>query len=58
MINIKLVRDMIVVVGKFVGVDLVFKFKFWGVVNLVGNLNKGLLFIGFVFEVWDFWKES
>lgn len=49
---------MIAVVGKFVGIDLVFKFKLWGVVKLVSNLNKVVLFIGVVFEVWDFWKES
>ncbi len=56
--NIKLARDTIAAVGKFVGVDLAFKFKPWGAVNLAGNLNKGLPLIGLAFEVWDSWKES
>lgn len=56
--NIKLVRDGIAAVGKFVGVDLAFKFKPWGAVNLASNLNKGLPLIGLAFEVWDSWKES
>ncbi len=56
--NIKLARDAIVAVGKFVGVDLAFKFKPWGAVNLAGSINKGLPLIGLAFEVWDSWKES
>ncbi|MBH0305979.1 LeoA/HP0731 family dynamin-like GTPase [Helicobacter pylori] len=56
--NIKLTRDTIVAVGKFVGIDLAFKFKPWGAVNLAGSINKGLPFIGLAFEVWDSWKES
>ncbi len=51
--NIKLTRDAIEAVGKFVGIDLAFKFKPWGAVKLAGNLNKALPFIGFVFEAWD-----
>ncbi len=56
--NIKLARDTIAAVGKFVGVDLAFKFKPWGAVNLAGSINKGLPLIGLAFEVWDSWKES
>ncbi|MDO7810628.1 LeoA/HP0731 family dynamin-like GTPase [Helicobacter pylori] len=56
--NIKLARDGIVAVAKFVGIDLAFKFKPWGAVNLASNLNKGLPLIGLAFEVWDSWKES
>ncbi len=56
--NIKLARDIIAAGGKFVGVDLAFKFKPWGAVNLAGNLNKALPLIGLAFEVWDSWKES
>ncbi|WQZ82508.1 50S ribosome-binding GTPase [Helicobacter pylori] len=56
--NIKLARDGIAAVGKFVGIDLALKFKPWGAVNLAGNINKGLPFIGLVIEVWDSWKES
>ncbi len=56
--NIKLARDALVATGKFVGMDLAFKFKPWGAVKLAGNLNKGLPFIGLAFEVWDSWKES
>ncbi len=56
--NIKLTRDGIVAVGKFVGIDLALKFKPWGAVNLPGNINKGLPLIGLAFEVWDSWKES
>ncbi|GAA8713169.1 hypothetical protein HpBT350_06400 [Helicobacter pylori] len=48
--NIKLARDTIAAVGKFVGVDLAFKFKPWGAVKLAGNLNKAVPFIGFAFE--------
>ncbi|GAA7081347.1 50S ribosome-binding GTPase [Helicobacter pylori] len=55
--NIKLARDTIAAVGKFVGVDLLFKFKPWGAVKLAGNLNKGLPFIGFAFEAWDSWSK-
>lgn len=56
--NIKLARDALVATGKFVGIDLALKFKPWGAVNLAGNINKGLPFIGLAFEVWDSWKES
>ncbi|WP_100974815.1 LeoA/HP0731 family dynamin-like GTPase [Helicobacter pylori] len=56
--NIKLARDTIAAVGKFVGVDLALKFKPWGTVNLAGNLNKALPLIGIAFEAWDSWKES
>ncbi len=56
--NIKLARDGIVAAGKFVGIDLAFKFKPWGAVNLAGSINKGLPLIGLVIEVWDSWKES
>ncbi len=56
--NIKLARDGIVAAGKFVGMDLAFKFKPWGAVNLAGSINKGLPLIGLVFEAWDSWKES
>ncbi|GHQ71575.1 hypothetical protein VN0403_08040 [Helicobacter pylori] len=56
--NIKLARDGIVAAGKFVGIDLALKFKPWGALNLAGNLNKALPFIGIAFEVWDSWKES
>ncbi len=56
--NIKLARNGIAAAGKFVGIDLAFKFKPWGAVNLAGNLNKALPFIGLAFEVWDSWKES
>ncbi|GAA8143045.1 hypothetical protein HpBT117_08000 [Helicobacter pylori] len=43
--------------GKFVGIDLAFKFKPWGAVKLAGNLNKALPFIGFAFEAWDSWSK-
>ncbi len=56
--NIKLARDTIAAVGKFVGIDLALKFKPWGAVNLAGSISKGLPFIGIAFEVWDSWKES
>lgn len=56
--NIKLARDAIAAVGKFVGIDLALKFKPWGAVNLAGSINKGLPLIGLVIEVWDSWKES
>ncbi|GAA7315294.1 50S ribosome-binding GTPase [Helicobacter pylori] len=54
--NIKLARDGIAAVGKFVGVDWAFKFKPWGTVKLAGNLNKALPLIGIAFELWDSWK--
>ncbi|PDW30563.1 labile enterotoxin output A [Helicobacter pylori] len=56
--NIKLARDALVAVGKFVGIDLALKFKPWGAVNLAGSINKALPLIGLAFEVWDSWKES
>ncbi len=55
--NIKLTRDAIATAGKFVGIDLAFKFKPWGAVKLAGNLNKALPFIGFAFEAWDSWNK-
>ncbi|MDU9770257.1 LeoA/HP0731 family dynamin-like GTPase, partial [Helicobacter pylori] len=55
--NIKLARDTIAAVGKFVGVDLTFKFKPWGAVKLAGNLNKALPLIGLAFEVWDSYNK-
>lgn len=55
--NIKLARYAIAAVGKFVGLDLAFKFKPWGAVKLAGNLNKALPFIGFAFEAWDSWNK-
>ncbi|GAA8841101.1 hypothetical protein HpRN165_11350 [Helicobacter pylori] len=57
--NIKLARDTIAAVGKFVGIDLAFKFKPWGTVKLAGNLNKALPFylIGFAFEAWDSYNK-
>ncbi len=56
--NIKLARDGIAAVGKFVGVDLALKFKPWGAVNLASSINKALPLIGLAFEAWDSWKES
>ncbi|WRD63589.1 dynactin subunit 1 [Helicobacter pylori] len=55
--NIKLARDTIAAAGKFVGIDLAFKFKPWGTVKLAGNLNKALPFIGFAFEAWDSYNK-
>ncbi|MGL2790145.1 LeoA/HP0731 family dynamin-like GTPase [Helicobacter pylori] len=55
--NIKLARDTIAAVGKFVGVDLAFKFKPWGAVKLAGNLNKALPLISIAFEAWDSYNE-
>ncbi|WP_231227763.1 LeoA/HP0731 family dynamin-like GTPase [Helicobacter pylori] len=55
--NIKLARDGVAAVGKFVGIDLTFKFKPWGAVKLAGNLNKALPFIGFAFEAWDSYNK-
>ncbi len=55
--NIKLARDTIAAVGKFVGIDLAFKFKPWGAVKLAGNLNKALSLIGVAFEAWDSWNK-
>ncbi|RKV18320.1 labile enterotoxin output A [Helicobacter pylori] len=51
--NIKLARDTIAAVGKFVGIDLALKFKPWGAVNLAGSINKGLPLIGLAFEIGD-----
>ncbi|WQU81683.1 50S ribosome-binding GTPase [Helicobacter pylori] len=51
--NIKLARDALVATGKFVGIDLAFKFKPWGAVKLAGNLNKALPLIGLAFEIGD-----
>ncbi len=45
-------------VARFTGIDLALKFKPWGAVKLVGNINKALPLIGLVIEVWDSWKES
>lgn len=55
--NIKLARDTIAAVGKFVGIDLAFKFKPWGAVKLAGNLNRAVPLIGFVFEAWYSWNK-
>ncbi len=55
--NIKLARDTIAAVGKFVGIDLAFKFKPWGAVKLASNLNKAVPFIGIAFEAWDSWNK-
>ncbi|GHP53401.1 hypothetical protein VN1192_02470 [Helicobacter pylori] len=55
--NIKLARDTIAAVGKFVGIDLAFKFKPWGAVKLASNLNKAVPFIGVAFEAWDSWNK-
>ncbi len=55
--NIKLAGYAIAAVGKFVGIDLAFKFKPWGAVKLAGNLNKALPFIGFAFEAWDSYNK-
>ncbi|GAA8514222.1 50S ribosome-binding GTPase [Helicobacter pylori] len=55
--NIKLARDTIAAVGKFVGIDLAFKFKPWGAVKLTSNVNKALPLIGFAFEAWDSWNK-
>ncbi len=55
--NIKLARDGVAAVGKFVGIDLAFKFKPWGAVKLAGNLNKALPLIGFAFEAWDSYNK-
>ncbi len=55
--NIKLARDTIAAVGKFVGIDLAFKFKPWGAVKLAGNLNKALPFISIAFEAWDSYNK-
>ncbi len=55
--NIKLARDTIAAVGKFVGIDLAFKFKPWGAIKLAGNLNKALPFIGIAFEAWDSYNK-
>ncbi len=55
--NIKLARDGVAAVGKFVGIDLAFKFKPWGVIKLAGSLNKALPFIGIAFEIWDSWNK-
>ncbi len=55
--NIKAARDTIAAVGKFVGMDLAFKFKPWGTVRLAGNLNKALPLIGLAFEAWDSYNK-
>ncbi|GAA9920163.1 hypothetical protein VN0837_09100 [Helicobacter pylori] len=55
--NIKLAKDAIAAVGKFVGIDLAFKFKPWGAVKLASNLNKAVPLIGFAFEAWDSYNK-
>ncbi len=55
--NIKMTRDIIAAGGKFVGLDLAFKFKPWGALKLAGNLNKFLPLIGIAFEAWDSWNK-
>ncbi|PUD74355.1 LeoA/HP0731 family dynamin-like GTPase [Helicobacter pylori] len=54
--NIKVARDGIVAVAKFVGIDLALKFKPWGAVRLAGNINKALPLISLAFEAWDTWN--
>ncbi|GAA8810941.1 50S ribosome-binding GTPase [Helicobacter pylori] len=56
--NIKLARDGIAAVGKFVGVDLFFKFKPWGTVKLAAEINKYLPALGIAFEIWDSWSKQ
>ncbi len=55
--NIKLARDGIVNVAKFVGIDLALKFKPWGAIKFASNVNKALPFIGFAIEAWDSWSK-
>ncbi|MGL2668288.1 LeoA/HP0731 family dynamin-like GTPase [Helicobacter pylori] len=55
--SIKFARDGIVAGGKFVGIDLAFKFKPWGAVKLASNLNKALPLIGLAFEAWDSYNK-
>ncbi len=55
--NIKVARDGIVAVAKFVGIDLALKFKPWGAVRLAGNINKALPLIGLAFEAWDSYNK-
>ncbi len=55
--NIKMTRDIMAAGGKFVGLDLAFKFKPWGALKLAGNLNKFLPLIGIAFEVWDSYNK-
>ncbi|EMG95049.1 hypothetical protein HMPREF1399_00379 [Helicobacter pylori GAM118Bi] len=55
--SIKVARDGIVAVGKFVGIDLALKFKPWGAVKLAGNINKALPLIGLVIEAWDSYNK-
>ncbi len=55
--NIKMTRDIIAAGGKFVGIDLAFKFKPWGAIKLAGNVNKALPLIGVAFEAWDSWSK-
>ncbi|MFP6351154.1 LeoA/HP0731 family dynamin-like GTPase [Helicobacter pylori] len=55
--NIKAARDALVATGKFVGMDLAFKFKPWGAIKLASNLNKAVPLIGFAFEAWDSWNK-
>ncbi len=55
--NIKLARDGIAAVGRFVSIDLAFKFKPWGAVKLAENLNKALPLIGIAFELWDSYNK-
>ncbi|EAL5962881.1 50S ribosome-binding GTPase [Campylobacter jejuni] len=56
--NIKLARDITVTTAKFVGIDLVLKFKPWGAIKLANNINKALPLINIAFEVWDSWNEQ
>ncbi|WRB60792.1 dynactin subunit 1 [Helicobacter pylori] len=55
--NIKLTRDTIATAGKFVGIDLAFKFKPWGAIKLASNVNKAVPLIGFALEAWDSWNK-
>ncbi len=51
--NIIAARNTIAAVGKFVGMDLLFKFKPWGAVKLANAANKVFMVLGIAFEAWD-----
>ncbi|WQS13555.1 50S ribosome-binding GTPase [Helicobacter pylori] len=51
--NIKLTRDAIAAVGKFVGIDVALKFGPWGAVKLASTLNKFLPAAGLALEILD-----
>lgn len=58
--NIKVARDAIVDVAKWVGLDIAkyLKFKPWGAVNLAQGLNGALAAVGLGVEIWDSYQES